>query len=142
MGTHPDIHHAATTHQALPSNSPVELIIEYGQLNRFFSDYVQNIGQGGTFVRTEQPFDIGTRFDFVLRVPELEAPIKLHGRVQWNLYPKQCKPGQEPGMGIGFVYTSELDRQRLIARVERLMVNSLGPVLYEHLVGRHLSSIE
>lgn len=139
---HADIYHAAVAEPPTVQGAPIEVAVDYGQLNRFFWDYIHNISQGGTFIRTEQPLDIGTEFHFSLRVPDIEQPLSLRGRVHWNLHPEQCKPGQVPGMGIGFVYDSEIERQRIIATVERLMVASLGPLLYEHLVGRHLPSVE
>ena len=37
-------------------------------------------------------------------------------------------------MGIGFVYESEAGRARIANTVEGLMVESLGPVLYEKLM--------
>ena len=40
----------------------------------------------------------------------------------------------EPGMGIGFVYESETERQRVVTIVERLMIKSLGKALYNKLV--------
>ena len=43
---------------------------------------------------------------------------------------------EDPGMGIGFVYESEADRDRIAHIVEKLMVDSLGPILYEKLIGR------
>jgi hypothetical protein len=37
-------------------------------------------------------------------------------------------------MGIGFVFESEIDRARVEATVEKLMVDNLGPVLFEKLL--------
>lgn len=38
-------------------------------------------------------------------------------------------------MGIGFVFHSEADRTRVEGAVEKLMVDSLGGVLFERLIG-------
>lgn len=114
--------------------APIELRIEYKRLNSFFADYTKNISRGGTFICTDRPLEIGTDFVFKLGVPSLAEPLVLRGRVQWIVPPEQAKEEQEPGMGIGFVFESELDRERVAATVEKLMVESLGPVLYEKLV--------
>lgn len=114
----------------------IELSVEYKRLNAFFADYTKNISRGGTFIRTEKPLSIGTEFVFKLHIPGLEKPLPLRGRVQWIVEPPQATEDQEPGMGIGFVWESEAERERIANHVEKLMVSSLGPVIYDKLLGR------
>jgi type IV pilus assembly protein PilZ len=113
--------------------APIELKVEYKRLNSFFADYTKNISKGGTFIRTAKPLPIGTEFVFHMTVPKLEAPLVLSGRVQWILTPDNVQEGQDPGMGIGFIFQTEAERERLGTIVEKLMVDSLGPVLVEKL---------
>ncbi|MEM9189544.1 MAG: TIGR02266 family protein [Myxococcota bacterium] len=113
--------------------APIELKVEYKRLNSFFADYTRNISQGGTFIKTHKPLDIGTEFVFRMTVPKLKEPLVLHGKVQWVVSPAQAGDDQDPGMGIGFIYDSEADRARIGANVERLMIESLGEVLYRKL---------
>jgi len=117
---------------------PIELQVEYKRLNSFFADYTKNIGRGGTFICTERPLDVGTEFIFKLIVPTLEKPLVLRGKVHWTLSPEEAKEDQPAGMGIGFIYKSEAERKLVEREVERLMVGSLGRVLYEKLIGQHL----
>ena len=114
----------------------IELSVEYKRLNAFFADFTKNISRGGTFIKTDKPLAIGTEFVFRLHVPGLAQPLPLHGRVQWVVQPSEATEEQEAGMGIGFVYKSEADRERIANYVEKLMVDSLGEVIYEKLVGR------
>ena len=86
------------------------------------------------FIKTQKPLGIGTEFVFKLQVPQLDEPLELHGRVQWTIKPEQADADHEPGMGIGFVYESETERQRVVTIVERLMIKSLGKALYNKLV--------
>lgn len=116
--------------------APIELKVEYKRLNSFFADYTKNISRGGTFIRTERPLGIGTEFNFKLCVPTLENPLVLRGKVQWTVAPDEVVDDGEPGMGIGFVYGSESERERIEAIVETLMVDSLGGVIYEKLMGK------
>jgi len=116
--------------------APIELKVEYKRLNSFFADYTRNISKGGTFIRTDRPLPIGTAFQFELAVPKLGEPLRLRGKVQWIVSPDDADDENDPGMGIGFVYDSEADRQRIEITVEKLMVDSLGPVLYRKLLGR------
>ena len=114
----------------------IELKVEYKRLNSFFADYTKNISRGGTFIRTDKPLEIGTEFRFLLTVPRLDKPIELRGRVQWIVRPDASKSDADPGMGIGFIYENEAERARVGTVVERLMIESLGPVLFAKLVGR------
>lgn len=114
--------------------APIELKVEYKRLNSFFADYTKNISRGGTFIKTDKPLPIGTEFTFRLAVPTLAEPLELKGRVQWIVQKGQEAEDEEAGMGIGFVYESELERARISTMVEQLMVGSLGPHLYDKLV--------
>lgn len=114
--------------------TPIELKVEYKRLNSFFADYTKNISRGGTFIRTERPLPIGTDFVFKLGIPTLTDPVVLTGKVQWVITPEQATGTQEAGMGIGFIFESEAQRQRVLGVVERLMLDQLGPVLYDKLM--------
>ena len=115
---------------------PIALKVEYKRLNSFFADYTKNISRGGTFIRTKNPLAIGTEFMFHLQGPRLENPLALKGKVQWVVAEQDATEVQEPGMGIGFVYESEAERDRIANTVEKMMIDSLGPVLYDKLLGR------
>jgi type IV pilus assembly protein PilZ len=117
------------------ARAPIELKVEYKQLNSFFADYTKNISRGGTFIRTNRPLAIGTDFVFMLGIPTLPQPLVLAGKVQWVVTPEQASSEQEAGMGIGFVFDSDLERERVEDTIEQLMVEQLGPVLYEKLLG-------
>jgi type IV pilus assembly protein PilZ len=119
---------------------PIELKVEYERLNAFFADYTKNISHGGTFIRTERPLPVGTEFVFLLFVPTLQQPLEIRGRVKWVVEPAgDPDDGDESGvppagMGIGFVYPSEDERRRVERLVERLMVDSLGHLVYRKLM--------
>ena len=114
--------------------APIELRVDYKRLNSFFADYTRNISRGGTFIRTNTPLPIGTEFLFQLGVPSLAEPLGLRGKVQWIISEEQTEDGQEPGMGIGFIFASESQRHRVHHLVEKLMVDNLGSELYRKLL--------
>ena len=123
--------------------APIDLQVEYKRLNTFFYDYTKNISKGGTFIKTERPLPIGTMFLFRLFVPRLEQPLVLHGEVRWIVKlagEVEAAPGavapensSDPGMGIRFVYEDENQRLDVDETVERLMSESLGPLISSHL---------
>ena len=119
--------------------APIELKVEYKKLNTFFADYTKNISKGGTFIKTKRPLAVGTEFVFKLLVPSMAEPIALRGKVKWVVTEQQAAAdpqNSEPGMGIRFIYDDEGTREQIESDVERLMVDSLGELLYSKLMGR------
>jgi type IV pilus assembly protein PilZ len=115
------------------ARAPIELKVDYKKLNSFFADYTKNISKGGTFIKTGKPLPIGTRFLFKLTVPGRPAPFELLGEVVWS------KPdGEEPGMGIRFLYSDVGQRTELEQVVEGLMADSLGVELTGKLLNKPL----
>ncbi len=109
--------------------APIELKVEYRKVNSFFADYTKNISKGGTFIKTRKPLPIGTQFLFKLTVPNRSAPFELLGEVAWAK-----SDGDEPGMGIRFIYSTDTQRSDFEGVVEKMMVDSLGPLLSERLL--------
>jgi type IV pilus assembly protein PilZ len=119
--------------------APIELKVEYKRLNTFFYDYTKNISKGGTFIKTDRPLDVGTVFLFKLMLPSQAEPLALRGEVRWVVRPGQplppeAPPGHESGMGIRFVYDGAEQRDALERLVQKMMVGSLGQLIYSRLV--------
>lgn len=111
--------------------APIELKVDYKKLNSFFADYTKNISKGGTFIKTKKPLPLGTQFLFKLSVPQRPAPFELLGEVVWA-----TSEGEEPGMGIRFVYTNDSQRLDFEGVVEALMNDSLGADLTNRLLNK------
>ena len=123
---------------------PIELKVEYKKLNTFFADYTKNICKGGTFIRTKKPLEVGTVFVFQLAVPKLKEPIAIRGEVKWVKRDGEAPPpgvpaDHEAGMGIRFIYETPDERAALENVVERMMIDSLGQLLYSKLMGKDRS---
>ena len=121
--------------------APIELKVEYKKLNTFFADYTKNICKGGTFIRTKKPLDVGTIFVFQLAVPKLKEPIAIRGEVKWVKRDGEPSPpgvpeDHEAGMGIRFIYETPAERAALEGAVEKMMIDSLGQLLYSKLMGK------
>ena len=129
----------------LDPRMPIELKVEYKKLNTFFADYTKNICKGGTFIRTHKPLDVGTQFVFKLVVPKLKEPLSIRGQVRWvkkegEPSPEGVPEDHEPGMGIRFIYESPDQRLIVESIVEKLMIDSLGQLLYSKLIGKDRGS--
>ena len=121
------------------ARAPIELKVEYKRLNTFFYDYTKNISKGGTFIKTDRPLDVGTMFIFKLVLPVAEQTIALRGEVRWVVRPGEERPpslpeGHDAGMGIRFVYDAPEQRANFERSVERMMVGSLGQLIYSRLL--------
>ena len=121
------------------ARAPIELKVEYKRLNTFFYDYTKNISKGGTFIKTDKPLDIGTIFLFKLLIPSQTEHLALRGEVRWVVKdgsprPPEIPDDHEPGMGIRFVYADAQQRRALEEVVEKMMVDSLGELIFSRLV--------
>lgn len=114
---------------------PIELKVDYKKVNSFFADYTKNISKGGTFIKTKKPLPIGTQFLFKLTVPKREAAFELLGEVVWAR-----TEGDEPGMGIRFVYSTDAQRKEFEGVVEHMMSDALGAHVSGKLLSRDSSS--
>jgi type IV pilus assembly protein PilZ len=111
--------------------APIELKVDYKRVNSFLADYTKNISRGGTFIGTDKPLPLGTRFHFRISIPGLGEPFTLTGEVAWI-----APPGQMAGMGIRFVYADSEGRAAFESQVERLMEKHFGPTLASKLLGK------
>jgi type IV pilus assembly protein PilZ len=126
------------------ARAPIELKVEYKRLNTFFYDYTKNISKGGTFIKTERPLDIGTIFLFKLLIPSQTVSLALRGEVRWVVKdgsprPPEIAADHDPGMGIRFMYDDPDQRRGLEAVVEKMMIDSLGELIYSRLVKKPLA---
>lgn len=119
----------------------LELTVEYERLNALLSDYTHNISQGGTFIRTDRPLQVGTVLSFTIQAPQLEEGIVLRGVVRWVVDVPQSQNGRPAGMGIAFVYDSPDEKEAVEMRLDRLMAQALGPAAFEKLMGRPAPSL-
>lgn len=117
------------------------MTVKYERLNALLSDYTQNISQGGTFIRTDRPLQVGTVLSFTIQAPRLEDGIVLQGVVRWVVEVGQSRSSRPAGMGIAFVYNSPDEKQAVETQLDRLMAQALGPTAFEKLMGRPAPSV-
>lgn len=90
----------------------------------FFMGFSENISQGGVFVSTMSPPEVGEFIELVLKVGDAE-PIQVRGVVRWvRLDPD----GTTSGCGVQFVDLTEQTERELKRLVDRL---KREPLFYE-----------
>jgi len=98
--------------------------VDYRTVDELFTEFTQNINEGGVFVETEKPHPIGTLVSLQFRIPGSDVPLDVEGCVVWV---SQGGSGEAAGMGIEF---DDLDRQaceRINQLVRELRAGATSP---------------
>jgi len=95
----------------------IKIPVDYSAVDAFFSEFTTNINEGGMFIETESPTTLDSTVQLQVRLPDLERPIKIGGRVAWI---SDGKSGSPPGMGIEFQDLTPELRQTINDLVRRL----------------------
>jgi uncharacterized protein (TIGR02266 family) len=87
--------------------APVSIRIDYSSVDQFFWDFASNINEGGIFVETNKPLEVGAAVQLKFFLPNLESPIETSGEVVWvgnKDFDDDAvgRPSQTTGMGIQF----------------------------------------
>ncbi len=101
----------------------VELVVrvDYKTVDELFSEFARNINEGGMFVETDAPADLGSPVELEFRIPGSEEPIQVLGRVVRATVGDQ---GDPPGMGIEFENLDAQSRELINELVRNLRVGS------------------
>jgi uncharacterized protein (TIGR02266 family) len=82
-----------------PSTAPARALIEYASHEELADDFVENLSQGGAFVRTHSPAPIGTALELELKLPN-GAVLRTRAVVAFQ---------GENGMGVRFQLDAEAE---------------------------------
>jgi uncharacterized protein (TIGR02266 family) len=95
----------------------VKIPVDYSGVDAFFTEFCSNINDGGLFVETSSPQEPDTLVQLQIRLPGLERPLVLAGRVAWVSDGKAETP---PGMGVEFIGLDANARETINGVVRRL----------------------
>jgi len=124
------------TEKRKTARAPVSVRIDYSTVDQIFWDFARNINEGGLFVESNRPLDVGTRVHLKFYLPGLKEPIETSGEVVWvnvsqpSSETSEEKPihgkmdsTQKPGMGIQFIDLKESDKAAINQLVRELRKN-------------------
>ncbi|MFN3197627.1 MAG: response regulator [Bradymonadia bacterium] len=105
--------------------APALVRVRYGSAGVLKTDFTENISQGGLFVATHEPFEIGQDISLRLSCPGLTEEVEVQGTVKWV----GRRPGAEghPVKGIG-VQFDHLGDPLKTARLEALIDTAFEPM--------------
>ena len=89
---------------------PCRLRVQFSSPGHLKEHYITNIGDGGVFVETFYPLEIGTPVDLEILISEHSTPLCVLGEVVWAKSPSDESTS---GMGIRFQQMTAEDRKQL-----------------------------
>lgn len=102
------------------TRAPVEVKVDYRTVGSFITDYSRDISQGGIFIATSLPLNVGDQVRLRITLPGHVLPFALEGVVRW-IVPAGATDKQS-GMGVEFTTFSDDVRAelgRLVAALEK-----------------------
>ncbi len=93
--------------------------------HNFYVGFTGNISEGGLFIATEAPLEIGSIVLIQFKLPNSQSEISVKGEVRWVRDQSAAGPGAPAGMGVQFSNLSP-EAQREIAA----FVNKREPEFY------------
>jgi uncharacterized protein (TIGR02266 family) len=88
------------------------LTLEFKDHRAAIKTFATNIGQGGLFIKTENPFHKGEQFILRIKLPDIADPLQIKSEVVWRRE-QLDKEKSPPGMGVKFLEMSNKDKQLL-----------------------------
>jgi uncharacterized protein (TIGR02266 family) len=99
----------------------LKIPVDYSSVDAFFSEFSQNINEGGMFIEMDRPAELETPVQLQFRLPGEDRPLRVEGRVAWL---SDGKEGSPPGVGIEFQNLSPEIRQTINRIVRQLRKSS------------------
>ena len=81
------------------SRVPLKVPVDYSSVDDFFVQFSANINEGGVFVEMEKPPELETEVHLQFRLPGVEQPVLVNGRVAWT---NDGEDGEPAGFGVEF----------------------------------------
>ncbi len=116
MGEEDDDSRASGINRRKFERFETSISVDYASGDTFLFSYIQNISEMGIFIRSDDPFPIGTTLHMRF-TPEGQEPIEVAGEVTWVNPYRPFGDNLNPGMGVNFTGLSADLRERIVALV-------------------------
>jgi len=97
--------------------APIVVRVDYSTVDDFFSEFTQNINEGGMFIETESPAELDALVHLQFALPGETEPVKALGRVIRIVQSGDAEP---PGMALEFEQMDAETRSRINTIVQQL----------------------
>ena len=90
--------------------------VSYQSLASFVSSYLDNMGKGGLFIKTDRPLGRGTKFQLKIFLPDGKEELDVSCEVVWACTPEMAANEENAaaaGMGVRFLNLSPAGKARI-----------------------------
>ena len=96
---------------------PKKFKLVYSTSKAFVEHYLSNIGEGGVFIPTNSPLEVGTQCNVKIVLPDGKEEIEVFCEVVWQQNEKVVTPDGTSlaGMGVKFLNLSPEGKERIDA---------------------------
>jgi uncharacterized protein (TIGR02266 family) len=106
----------------------IALRVDYDDAEQLVADYITDLGEGGLFLCTGLPFEIGQEITFSISLPRVIEPMPLRGVVRWRRT-RLDAPDRLPGVGVEFVFTDAGGQEELKRLLQRVRAEVNAPAV-------------
>ena len=94
---------------------PKKFKLVYSTSKAFVEHYLSNIGEGGVFIPTNSPLEVGTQCNVKIVLPDGKEEIEIFCEVVWQQNEKVVTPDGTSlaGMGVKFLNLSPEGKERI-----------------------------
>ena len=104
-----------------PSLIPIN--VEFQSEHDLFVSYMPFLKEGGFFIRTAEPFELGAEVELNVLLPDSLEPSFLKGEVCW-LTPTGAQNGTPAGIGVSFTDDPDKIRNQIEQAIARQLSSS------------------
>jgi type IV pilus assembly protein PilZ len=100
---------------------PFVIHVNYSTVDEVFSDFSENINEGGMFIVTTKHLEPGAEVRLEFSLPGGEQPVRVKGKVVFVRSPEEATMGP-PGIGVQFGDLDPEAREQINEIVKNLRV--------------------
>ena len=93
--------------------------VDYRDIDKFFTDFAENLSKGGMFIATSRPLPVGSFIFLEFSLPDRSLVVKTKGEVVW-VRKTPGSPKEKRGMGVKFEDLSKEDKEKIDKLIQRL----------------------
>jgi len=87
------------------------MTVDYVVDGRYYRDFIQDMSDGGVFIKTRQKFESGQEVLMTFMSPDLQKPFKIPGEIMRTL---------DNGIGVRFKKESQVQAETISALVNQI----------------------
>jgi type IV pilus assembly protein PilZ len=92
--------------------------VTFSSESNFYTGFLDNISEGGLFIATYHPAQLGTMMQVEFSLPDDGEPISVEAEVRW-VRETQSDSAVPPGIGLRFVNLPVAERDRIESFAKR-----------------------